>query len=266
MIDKTKEDFLPTVSAMNNGGAFSNISAFEDALRMVKPLTRSTLVPKHFQGDEGVANAVIALEMAQRIGASPLMIMQNLYVVHGNPGWSAQFIIAALNGCGRYEPLEFHMVGEEGTPSWGCYVTAISKKAGSVLKGPTVTMKMAHDEGWVNKNGSKWKTMPEVMLRYRSASFFGKNYAPDILMGMQSVEELYDIGDQEASKRGSKAASVMDKVKEKDITPPTYAEIVDMINNAQTLEEAQAAEAMASHLPDQQQAEIGDIIFAKFEG
>jgi hypothetical protein len=31
------------------------------------------------------------------------------------------------------------------------------------------------------------------MLRYRAASFFGRLYAPEILMGMHSVEEAVDI-------------------------------------------------------------------------
>jgi len=52
---------------------------------------------------------------------------------------------------------------------------------------------MAVDEGWYNRKGSKWKTMPDLMLRYRSASFLGKLYAPECLMGMQTVEELHDI-------------------------------------------------------------------------
>ena len=40
---------------------------------------------------------LIAQNMARRMGADLLMVMQNLYVVHGRPGWSAQFLIA-ING------------------------------------------------------------------------------------------------------------------------------------------------------------------------
>jgi len=52
---------------------------------------------------------------------------------------------------------------------------------------------MAAAEGWATKAGSKWKTMPELMLRYRAAAFFGRLYAPDILMGMQTAEEAVDV-------------------------------------------------------------------------
>jgi hypothetical protein len=55
---------------------------------------------------------------------------------------------------------------------------------------------MAKAEGWFAKNGSKWKTMPELMLRYRAAAFFGRLYAPDVLNGMHATEEAEDIGDR----------------------------------------------------------------------
>jgi hypothetical protein len=35
--------------------------------------------------------------------------------------------------------------------------------------------------------------MPELMLRYRSAAFFARLYAPDITLGMQTAEEVEDI-------------------------------------------------------------------------
>ena len=56
-------------------------------------------------------------------------------------------------------------------------------------------MQMAKDEGWYGKAGSKWKTMPELMLQYRSAAFFQRTYAPEISMGMQTVEEIRDVVD-----------------------------------------------------------------------
>ena len=58
-------------------------------------------------------------------------------------------------------------------------------------------MAMANAEGWVSKAGSKWKTMPELMMRYRAAAFFGRLYAPEITMGMHSVEEVVDIQHEE---------------------------------------------------------------------
>lgn len=179
------------VSSDPVGSAFASLSSFDLAQRMANMLTQSSLVPAEYQNN--LPNAVIALEMAQRIGASPLAVMQNLYIVHGKPGWSAQFIIASLNSCGRYSPLRFKMSGELDKNDRTCVAYVIEKATGEVLEGTPVSIGMAIDEGWHGKNGSKWKTMPEQMLRYRAASFFGKLYAPEIMMGMSTADELHDI-------------------------------------------------------------------------
>ena len=54
-------------------------------------------------------------------------------------------------------------------------------------------MAMAKREGWATKSGSKWQTMPELMIRYRAAAFWGRLYASDLLLGMQSQEEVLDV-------------------------------------------------------------------------
>ena len=41
--------------------------------------------------------------------------------------------------------------------------------------------------------------MPQAMLRYRAASFFGKIYAPELLMGLRTVEEAEDVIDVDAT-------------------------------------------------------------------
>lgn len=170
--------------------AFSDIKSFEDAQRIASMLSSSTLVPKEFQGKEGLANCMIALELAQRLNASPMAVMQNLYIIHGRPSWSAQYIIAAINTCGKFSPLRFKMDGQGADRT--CTAQAVDK-SGELLEGGEVSIQMAKDEGWYAKNGSKWKTMPEQMLRYRAAAFFGRLYAPEIMMGMQTAEELNDV-------------------------------------------------------------------------
>lgn len=172
---------------------FQDKGAFEDAQRMAKMLSSSDMVPKEYKetgNGKGIANTMIALNLARRTGSDPLMVMQNLYLVHGRPGWSSAFIIASLNSCGRFEPLQFVMSGEGN--SLGCFIRTKDKN-GNVLEGPEVNIAMAKAEGWLEKSGSKWKTMPALMIRYRAAAFFGRLYAPDILMGMQTAEELQDV-------------------------------------------------------------------------
>ncbi|MGO3712872.1 MULTISPECIES: hypothetical protein [Alcaligenes] len=212
---------------------FGNSDSFELMQRAAKLLSSSTLVPAAYrsviektdrygnvtdsrQNPNALANAVVALNMANRMGADPLMVMQNLYIVEGRPSWSSQWIIAAINGCGRFSPLRFDIKNrgkrqiEYVTFVWEnrqrqevrntievedkvCVAWAIEKETGERLESPPVSIEMAVKEGWYTKNGSKWQTMDEVMLRYRTASFFGKLYAPELLMGLQSAEEAQEV-------------------------------------------------------------------------
>jgi len=163
---------------------------FELEQRTAKMYSASKLVPKQYQGN--IADCTIALKMAERMGADPFMVMQNLYVVHGNPAFSAKFLIACVNACGRFTPLRYRMTGTKGEDSWGCIAWA-KDESGEVLESAEVTMAMAKAEGWYQKQGSKWQTMPEMMLQYRSAAFFTRAYAPEVSMGMMTREELDDL-------------------------------------------------------------------------
>jgi hypothetical protein len=183
-----REANMPTVRA-----GFSDLAGFELAQRAAKALSMSSLVPQNYRGN--LPDCVVALELAQRIGASPLMVMQNLYVVHGRPSWSAQFLVAAVNQCGRFTALQYEWTGKPNTDDWTCRAWAKDKSTGERVQGPAVSIKMAKDEGWYSKNGSKWKTIPELMLMYRAATFFARTNAPELTMGLQTAEEVHDTYD-----------------------------------------------------------------------
>ena len=174
------------------GGVFGTIQEFEERQRIGKALSSSSLVPPQYQGQPGLPNTLVAMEMAARMGLSPLTVMQNLHIIHGRPSWSSQFIIALINGCGRFEPLRYEMSGKG--DDLACYAVAKEKATGKDLTGPTVTMAMAKAEGWATKSGSKWRTMPELMIRYRSAAFWGRLFVPELLCGItHTQEEAIDI-------------------------------------------------------------------------
>ena len=163
---------------------------FELAQRKAKVYSESSLVPKEYQ--RNIGNVLIAENMARRMNADPLMVMQNLYLVHGRPGWSAQFLIATFNGCGRFSAIRYKFVGNPGSDDWGCVAYCTERETGELLEGTTITIGIAKREGWFGKQGSKWQTIPEQMLRYRAATFLIKTIAPEIGMGLQTVEELQD--------------------------------------------------------------------------
>lgn len=202
----------PAVSAPTFAGIdFCNSSQIDSVQRASKMFASSELVPQQYQiakvgGEKAVANCVIALDVASRIGASPLMVMQNLYIVHGRPSWSAKFLIATVNTCGRFEPLKFRFkdLGKVGTinnqdfaalKDIECVAYTKAKGSDEVLESSPITISLAIREGWYTKSGSKWQTMPKQMLMYRAASWWTSVYAPELSMGMRTVEENEDIED-----------------------------------------------------------------------
>jgi hypothetical protein len=166
-------------------------AAFDMLQRQAKMFASSSLVPKEFQGN--IANCAIGIGIAKRLGADPFMVLQNVDIIHGRPSFRATFLIAMVNSSGRFEPLQYRMDGTEGTGDRSCVAWAKSKDDGTVLDGPKITLAMAKAEGWSTKAGSKWITMPELMLRYRAAAFFARLYAPDITLGMMTAEEAHDL-------------------------------------------------------------------------
>lgn len=174
---------LPSVYASQDG--------FMAAQRMAQSLAASTMVPPQYQGQQGLANCIVALELAHRLGTSPLMVMQNVQVIHGRPSWSSSFLIGLINSCGRFSRLQFVYDNPEDPTS--CYAVAADKASGEVLRGTTITLDMANREGWATRSGSKWKTMPGQMLMYRAASFWARAYASDLTLGMRSQEEVIDV-------------------------------------------------------------------------
>jgi hypothetical protein len=180
---------------------FFNLESFELIQRVSKAFAGSDLVPAQYKGN--LANCMIAMDMAQRIGANPLMVMQNLYIVHGTPGWSSKFLVATINACGRYNSLRYEWKGKPGAEDYGCRAWTIEKATGERLDGIWVTWKMINAEGWASKNGSKWKTMPDQMFIYRAAAFWQRAYAPELGMGLITTEELGDVIDVRQTQDGS---------------------------------------------------------------
>ena len=177
---------------------WNNPKLMNQSFRMANMISRSGLVPENYRNSP--ENCLIAIDIGNRMGMSPMMVMQNLYVVKGKPAWSGSFCAGVINGSGRFSPLEYQMVGEPGKLNYGCRAVARRLSDGVLCSGGLVTMQTAQDEGWLNKPGSKWKTMPEQMLKYRTSVFFARTYCPEALMGLYTTDEMRDIkGNEDAS-------------------------------------------------------------------
>lgn len=140
------------------------------------------MVPQSYKGN--AASCTIACDMALRMGMTPIFVMQNLYIVRGNPSWSGKSCKALIDNSGQFAGrTRYRMEGQEGTDSWGCRLIGIDKFTGEKVEGPKVTIGMARASGWYDKNDSYWKKTPEMMLKYRAAAYFARTECPEVLMG-----------------------------------------------------------------------------------
>jgi hypothetical protein len=153
--------------------------------------SKSQMVPAHYQNKP--ADCMIACQMAVRLGVDPFMFLQNTYIVSGKPGMEAKLAIALVNSRGPFSgPIQWKFDGQGKTRS--CTAYAVHKVTGEVCEA-TVTWAMVEAEGWNKKPGSKWLSMPDMMFRYRSATFLARLYCPECLMGMMAEDEIIDTVD-----------------------------------------------------------------------
>jgi hypothetical protein len=199
-LSQLRQPGAPEMSMPTVRTGMMDLQGFELMQRVGKALASSSLIPQRFQNN--LPNCLIALEMAHRIGASPLMVMQNLYVVYGNPGWSAKFLIATFNQCGRFAAIRYRWVGTKGKDDWGCRAFSKEFSTGEEIQGPLIDIALAKKEGWYGKKDSKWQTIPELMLMYRSAAWMINTHAPEISMGLKTGEEIADVYHAERSPDG----------------------------------------------------------------
>ena len=206
--------------------------------RKAKVYACSTLVPKQYQGNIG--NCIVALNMAKRMNCDEMMIMQNLAIVNGTPSFEAKFAIACFNATGKYTAIKYKIVGEEGKDSYGMQAYAIEKATGELVEGPTITIAMAKAEGWYNQN-PKWKNIPDLMLRYRAASWFIRTTDPGVMMGFQTREEVEDVSDEyvDVTEPTDATIEAEQQANTEQIEVPTEAEAPD---NAPAAEETPTVE------------------------
>ena len=197
----------------NESSIYQNQNSFEFAQRQAKSLCQSQLVPAQYQGQNGLPNCLVALEMSKRMNLSPLVVMQNLIVIHGKPSWSSQFITSNIINCRRFKNFDYIVQGKDESLVVQCQ--AIRVEDNKLVKGTAVSMRMARQEGWT-KN-PKYSSMPELMLRNRAATFFGRQYIPDLLLGVQTSEEVIDIVTEPINVSESSVAEVPKQEDENDL-------------------------------------------------
>lgn len=195
---------------LTTSNVWENKDSFNQLLRVANMLSQTSIIPQSYQGKP--QDCFVAIEMANRMGVSPMVVMQNMYVVKGKPSWAGQACTMLINSCGKFKDVKHIYTGEKGKPNRGCYVTATRISDGSQVDGVEVTMQMAQSEGWTSN--SKWRNMPELMLAYRASAFFARVYCPEAMMGVQTAEEVYDADSTPINAAASLTAALKGETEE----------------------------------------------------
>jgi len=258
----------------NQTGLFFNVALYEHAQRIAQMFANSTMVPEHFRNNVG--NCMIGLNYAHRLGADAFMTLQNLYVVKGRPGVEAKLVIAQINASNKYSaPIKYKWLdekGEEITPEevikdrtregYGCRAYSVEAKTGETVFGPKITWGIVNKEGWYNKEGSKWKSIPEIMFNYRAASWFANVNCPEMKLGMPTADELEDTaldltpvsnGSFAMKKADLPAGTVLEISKDRD--SKAYWQIHATLNE----QDQEALVAFTKETAEAQEIGIGDV-------
>lgn len=236
---------------------FNSMHAFGVAQRMATMLASSSIVPNDYRTDfqdkdgnwlhnpSAVGNAFIAIELANRLNTSPILIMQQVDMIHGRPALRGTLLIGLVNASGQFSPLMFESRGEAGgkDASYGYRAVATNLATGERCEGPWIDWAMVRAEKWPEKRGSKWNTMPEQMFRYRAASFWSRIFAPHITLGLYEASEAREVADDiEVLAAPSRAQLLNDRL-EASIANVAEGGVVDVTEPAGEPESSPAPDA-----------------------
>ncbi|MBP0484645.1 hypothetical protein [Sagittula salina] len=165
--------------------------AFNHIQRVAAMYASSPLFPEHLRkGDHqaAVANAVLCLNIAERLNEDALTVAQNIFFVGGRAGWNATYMIAKANMSGVFKgTIEWKTQGAGKDIEVTAYAT-LASTGNKVEK--TITFAQAEADGWTRN--AKYKSIPETMLQYRTAAALIRLYCPEVMIGMPAATEVED--------------------------------------------------------------------------
>jgi hypothetical protein len=201
--------------------------------RQAKMFAMSPLVPDHLRkgpAEQAIANCWIALTLAEAMGEVPLIVMQNIHIVNGKAGFASQYMIARANSSGIFKGRIDWRIDRTDANNLSVTAYAILKETEQEVA-VTCDMKMAKAEGWT-KN-AKYTTMPEVMLRYRSAAFLVRFYAPDVMLGYQTSEEIEDVAVAAQERPALTSDMLLNQSRPQETVDQVTGEVVDQLQREQ---------------------------------
>jgi hypothetical protein len=149
------------------------------AHQLAQSLSKTSFVPRAFQGN--AADATAAIILGDELGLSPLSALRSIYIISGTPALYARTMVALAMSHG-------HEVWTES--STDSEVVVCGRRRGSEhIERVTWNIARARKAGYTNNK--KYDTDPQAMLWAKAAGEVARKIAADVLSGVPlSVEDL----------------------------------------------------------------------------
>lgn len=172
------------------GGAGAPRALFQpqslgEAMEIAKLMAAGNFVPPHLRGKSGDCLAVVM--QAARWGLDPFAVGNKTYFVNDRMAYEAQLVIAVLNTSGVLRGrLEF---------DWEQTDTDLICTVGGTLKADSRPKAISQEFSKVKvKNSPLWQSSPRQQLGYYTARMWARLYAPEVLLGVYTVDEVQEMG------------------------------------------------------------------------
>lgn len=156
--------------------------SFEEAYRFANMMAKSDLVPKEFR--DKPANVLLAVQLGQEVGLSPMQAIQSIAVINGRPSMWGDAVLGIVQASGLLEYI--HEEVKDGV------ATCRMKRKGQPETVRSFSTADAKKAGLLGKAGP-WTNYENRMLQLRARGFCVRDTFADVLKGLHVREEVEDM-------------------------------------------------------------------------
>lgn len=169
-----------TQPASAPGGTALVPTNIADAMRLAEMMAKGKLVPQALQ--QSPADCLLVIEQATRWGMSPFAVAQEVSVIQGKLMHSGKIVAAAIQSSGVLDGrLRYDYSG-----SGDARTVVVS----GILRGETEPREVSVMVKDAKTNNRVWMTQPDQQLAYHGARVWARRYAPEVMLGVWSPEEM----------------------------------------------------------------------------
>jgi hypothetical protein len=148
-------------------------------MQLAEMMARGKLMPDHLKN---AGDALMVIEQAMRWQMSPFAVAQSTFNIKGKLLFAGALVAAAIENSGAIQGLIDYQFSGSGDTRM---VTVIATRRGETEpKTVEVMLKDARTENGI------WKKQPDQQLCYHGARVWGRRWAPGVMLGVYSPEEL----------------------------------------------------------------------------